>query len=474
MFHHCDLCGLTALPCLSMAKVHLIMPVLPQLMGAPYLGQQLVAASLVRAGHNVRVTDLASPYAPSEAELQDELHDWRPDIVGMTLFTWSAARGYALAQRLRNHPKHHGLLVAGGPHPTVRPGEPLHHGFDRSLAGEGELALVALADAIDAGNPPDRLQPAETIDDLDALAYPAVSYGLYDWSWYLPGGGAVIPGGIMSSRGCPARCTFCANYVTGRTYRFRSAESVVAEMVDLREHHGVNHFPFWDDAFTALRPRLYDLCDAMSAHPGLSGVTWSCITPGNMVKPRDLDKMRGAGCIAINFGLESGDYNILRVIQKGQRPEHVKAAVAAAKNAGMQTIVNFMFGFPEEGVPELLRTRELMEELSSSTDYFNHRGVLVPFPGTSIYDQHHKAFGLDEWWLDETRVPVEPNPMTMGEDERRLWLETDPTLEQDFFHYSDAIRDTISDCVRYKAQHNERTIAALMSSLQSGTPIGEH
>ena len=456
-----------------MARVMLIMPRLPQRMGAPYLGQQYVAASLLAAGHEVRVLDLAAPYfdGGDDAAVQ-EVEGWGPDLVGMTLFTYNAARGYALARRLRAATR---TLVAGGAHPTVCPGEPVAlGGFDIALAGEGERAIVQLAAALDAGDDAaiDDLpgvwsrrtaeaRPWQTLDDLDSLAPPMDSYPAFDMRWYTPGGQTIVPGGLMTSRGCPARCTFCANYVTGRSYRWRSAPSVVAEMVALRERYGVTHFPFWDDAFTALRPRLNELCDAMLAEPALRGVTWTCITPGNMVKPFDLERMREAGCLAVNFGIESGDYNVLRTIQKGQRPEHVRAAVRAASDAGMTTIVNFMFGFPEEGTDQLDRTHELMESLAEDVDFFNNRGVLVPFPGTAIYDRWHGEYDFAGWWLDEARVPMEPDLHAMTPEAVAEALETDPTLEQDFFRYSRAVRERIEECVRFKARHNQRTIARM-------------
>lgn len=460
-----------------MAKVLLILPHLPQRMGAPYLGQQYVAASLIAAGHEVKCLDLAAVHNTLDEDAAvREAEGFRPHLVGMTLFTLNALHGYRLARRLRHATP---LLVAGGPHPTVLPEEPLAHGFDASVVGEGEHAIVALAalaergaDAIAAGLPDIRGvrsvhgdgPPGGVLDDLDGLPYPLTSYPAFDARAYSPDG-LVVPGGMMTSRGCPARCTFCANYVTGRAYRFRSTEDILGEMVALSERHGVLHFPFWDDAFTARRPRLNALCDAIEAEPSLAGCTWTCITPGNMVRPEDLRRMRAAGCVAINFGIESGDYNILRVIQKGQRPEHVKAAVRAAKEAGMVTIVNFMFGFPEEGVEELGRTLALMEELAPDTDYFNNRGVLMPFPGTAIYDAHHERYGFTDWWLDPARVPDEPDAFGLSPEETAALLERDPTLDQDFFRYSEPVRELIARCVRFKARHNQGTLDRLRRGL---------
>lgn len=437
-------------------------------MGCPYLGQQYIASSLLAAGHEVRALDMAAVrWSGSDDDAVALAEDMQPDMIGMTLFTYNALRGYQLASKLRHTTR---LLVAGGAHPTVCPEEPLEHGFDVVVEGEGELAIRSLARWLDHetpfdGEPGIRMRgaqgvPRAFIEDLDALAFPLDSYDCYDAAWYSEHG-MTVPGGMMTSRGCPARCTFCANYVTGRTYRFRSADNIIEEMLALNERYGIRHFPFWDDAFTARRSRLNGLCDAILAHRDLRGVTWTCITPGNMVKPHDLERMRKAGCVAVNFGIESGDYNILRVIQKGQRPEQVLAAVKAAKDAGMITIVNFMFGFPEEGVDELKRTLDFMGQLSEHTNYFNNRGVLVPFPGTAIYDQRHEEYGLTGWWLDPAKIVDEPNIHVLEPARVQAYLETDPTLELDFFRYSDAVRDTIAECVRFKAQHNQSTIEKL-------------
>jgi anaerobic magnesium-protoporphyrin IX monomethyl ester cyclase len=450
-----------------MARVLLILPHLPQRMGCPYLGQQYVASSLLHDGHEVRCLDLAAVYwNGTDDDAVECVERWGPDMVGMTLFTYNARRGYELARRLRNKTR---LLVAGGPHPTVSADEPLRHGFDVAVSGEGEHVIRRLAAHLDHGSPALAEIPGvryaggcgpayAALEDLDALPFPLASYGCFEADWYAPGGAMIVPCGLMTSRGCPARCTFCANYVTGRAYRWRSPANVVAEMVALRERHDVRHFPFWDDAFTARRSRLNELCDALLAEPALAGITWTCITPGIMVKPHDLARMRRAGCVAVNFGIESGDAAVLQAIQKGQRPEHVKAAVAAAKAEGMTTIVNFMFGFPGEGVPELMNTLALMHELAPHTDVFNNRGVLVPFPGTQIYDDCHAAYGFTDWWLDPERIRDEPNLHVLDPTVAQELLESDPTLDLDFFHYADDVRETIARCVRFKGRHNQRRL----------------
>ena len=87
----------------------------------------------------------------------------------------------------------------------------------------------------------------------------------------------------------------------------------------------------------------------------------------------------------------------------------------------------------------------------------------MPFPGTEIYDRHADEYGFREWWLDPRRVPDEPDLGGLSAEEAAVALEVDPTLELDFFRYSDEVRDGIAACVAFKARHNARTIAAMTS-----------
>ena len=458
-----------------MARVLLIIPQLPQRMGAPYLGLQYVASALLRSGHEVRCLDLAALHAPVSAQGAVEIAErFDADVIGFTLFTYNALNGYRLASALQHL---RGRLVAGGPHTTTCPQEALEHGFEAAIIGEGEHALVALVNAVQQEQWPRPIPGVQTragitaggfIEDLDALPWPLDSYECFDPLWYGQHN-SVVPGGMMTSRGCPAKCTFCANHVTGRSFRWRSAADVVGEMQQLRERFGLNHFAFWDDAFTANRQRLKRLCDAIDAE--LPGATWSCITPASMTTTSILERMAASGCVAINFGIESGDPQTLRAIAKGQRPKQVVTAVQTASSLGMSTVVNFMFGFPGESVESLQTTRQLMEVLADDVDWFNHRGVLVPFPGTPIYERHHVEHGFTKWWLRDAYVGEEPNLFGLDPREAMTSLEHDPTLDLDFFHYSKPTREAIAACVRFKARHNANRVEALSAAAGGSQPI---
>lgn len=417
----------------------------------------------------MRVLDAAARYFElTDDEIVDEVASFEPDVVGFGLFTRWVWHAYGLAERLRGRVP---LLVAGGAHTTVRPEETLAHGFDVAIVGEAEHALVELVDRLERGEPLGRVVVGGIVPDLDAVPFPQLAQGLFDTEWYDPAGREVIPGGILTSRGCPARCTFCANYVTGRVFRYRSAPNVVEELNAYNERHGTTFFPCWDDALTANRPRLFELCDELVRGCRFP-LTWSAITRANMVKPELLAAMRRAGLVHVNFGVESGDDDILRAIKKGIKTDHVVRALEWAKEAGLSTACNFMLGFPQETPVALERTLRFMERIAPLVDTFSTLGVLVPFPGTPLYEDYHVEYGFGEWWLrEEYSRYVPPPPLSDFDRFYRHYID-DANLELDFFRYSDEMRELMHECMRFKAEHNLRKMGLLADPVFEPAPAG--
>jgi radical SAM superfamily enzyme YgiQ (UPF0313 family) len=380
------------------------------------------------------------------------------------------------------------LLLAGGAHATVCPEEPLEQGFDVVLTGEAELGIVALLQALQAGpggkglngvpgavwrDGQGRVQrgpPAGFIDELDALAPPHAAQPLYAPHWYHPGGATAVPGGLLTSRGCPARCTFCANVVTGRGFRFRSPASVVAELKAWHALTGHSFFPFWDDAFTAKIPRLDALCQAFREDLDFE-LRFSAIMRAGQVTPALLRQLKGAGLVHVNFGVESGDDEVLRLIKKGLHTEQVLRALHAAKDAGLATACNFMLGFPEDSPASLERTARFMERIAPLVDSFSTLGVVIPFPGTELYEQHHRQQGFTAWWLreDHARWHDAP-PLDDAAAFQRHYLD-DATLGLDFFHYPAAVQQGIRECLRIKGEHNLRRWGLLRDAVFAPEPL---
>jgi len=388
------------------------------------------------------------------------------------LFTRWVWHAYRLVERFRHR---FPLLVAGGAHATVCPEETLEHGFDVAVIGEAEETVVQLVDWLEGRVPLHAIagvsyrgatgevvrgSPPRAIADLDSLPLPQTAQDLFERRWYDPEGREVVPGGILTSRGCPARCTFCANYVTGRSFRYRSAANVVAELNSYHARSSVTFFPCWDDALTANLKRLDDLCSTIERDIRFP-LRWSAITRASMVNPALLRTLKRAGLVHVNFGVESGDNEILRAIKRGITTEQVVRALEWAKAEGLMTACNFMLGFPQETPQALERTFRFMERIAPLVDSFSTLGVLVPFPRTPLYESYHDSFGFSRWWLREEYSRYSPPPPMDDFDRFYRHYIHDRNLDLDFFHYSDDMREMMRACMRFKADHNLRRMGLL-------------
>jgi radical SAM superfamily enzyme YgiQ (UPF0313 family) len=444
------------------ARVFLINPPSPEPVKTPLLSFCHLAASLRAAGHEVALLDASAPFAPRDHEgIAARVTAFGADLVGLHLKTLHVQPAYALARRLAS--EH--TLVAGGPHATICPDEPLSRGFTYVVRGEGEETLVELADAVDGKRsfddiaslsrrapPGNKHNPSRGfLTDLDALASPLDALDLFDPAWY----GAsepIPPSGLLSSRGCPAACTFCSNNVTGRRFRYRSATGVAAEIRELARRFGLraSAFSFLDDSFAVGHRRMAELCAALrTLRPR---VTWTCTAHPAHLDLATLRDMQSAGCGGVDIGMESGDPAMLLRIGKGVTVDRVLDVLGWCRGLGLHTVVNLMFGWPDETDAELSATMSFMERAAPLAGGFNARGVLVPYPGTEIYDRHHERFGFTGWWVNEPPIEYQTVPTAWSADEILRCYADDAALARNFFHHPPHRIARIGEALRMKAE----------------------
>ncbi|HEX4383256.1 MAG TPA: radical SAM protein [Myxococcales bacterium] len=421
-----------------MARLFLINPKTDETVRTPLLSFLYLAAALERAGHEVALLDCSAPNAPPD--LAGRVRDFAPDLIGLHCKTLYAQETYALARELRSL----GVpLVCGGPHPTVAPLEPLAHGFDYSAVGEGEETLAELCDALDGKRDLRTVRSLIWRDatgavqlnasrgfllDLDALAEPAGALRLFDPAWY--GSTATVPpAGLLASRGCPAACTFCSNNVTGRRFRYRSPSGIAQEILDF----DLTAFSFFDDSFAVGKRRLVELCDELARLP--RRVYWTCTAHPAHLDKALMRRMQQAGCTGIDIGMESADPSMLLRIGKGVTVEQVLTVLGEARSLGLHCMVNLMFGWPDETLAELQATVDFIERAAPLAASFNARGVLVPYPGTAVYDLHHARFGFTDWWLREPKLAYAPFPSNWSLPEIKRAYAADAALTRNFFRH---------------------------------------
>lgn len=430
-------------------RVVIINPVTPELSTTPSLGAAYVAGAIDRAGHEVSIIDANSRlggYTPDR--LYREVQGLKPDVIGFSFCTGYIPLIYQQMQMLKGLA---GLTIAGGPHPTSLPDEALRNGADIVIRGEGEDTIVDLLKAWKLSNNLEEVygisfkrgqdyihNPGRPlIDNLDNLQ-PARDFIRYES--YYPKKSQRLFENILTSRGCPCKCIFCSSLAMGRErVRVRSAENVVNEILELNSKYNFRIIRISDDTFTWHRVRTEEICRMLIDRAG-GRIRWSCVTRANKVDSELLHLMKKAGCFQITFGLESFIPETLKRIKKGILIDQALAVANSAMQVGMNTRINLIHGWPWERLKDVDHTISSLKKLIGQGIRCNTKGMLVPYPGTEIYETFHREYGFTDWWLKQ-----ECNNNAIWQ---RPWFQSsginsyyhDPMVKKDFFKYTPSIK----------------------------------
>ncbi len=364
-------------------------------LSVPPLGLAYVAASLRDAGHHVDLLD-AYVLGHSWRDFDDALRHRRPDVLGLSTMTPVrdvAARAARLAR------PYVGRIVLGGPHPTA-----VEHAvfdeipdLDAAVAGEGEDTAVDLLAWWAAGSPgappPGVLAPGQPLvprvprSPVESLAWPARDLLPNHAYRYLF---ATRPGlaTVITSRGCPFRCSFCDKSVSGSRWRARPPGDVVDELAHIERDLGLSFVNFYDDNFTLSRKRVVGICEEILRR-GLR-LQWKCEGRVDGVDAELLGLMRRAGCQMIAYGVESGNADTLALLRKDITLEQTRAAFAATRAAGLRSLAYIILGAPGEGPAAVQRTIDFCRELGASYVQFS---TLSAMPGTPLFAAHADRVG---------------------------------------------------------------------------------
>lgn len=397
------------------------------------LGLVYIAAVLREAGHDVNLIDPENQdmtYEVMASLVQKE----NPDIVGITSVTSNFGNAIKVAETVKR--SGNSLVVLGGVHATSLPDEILekHPEIDLVVVGEGEITMRELCSTMDSGEKVDystipglafrndsgqveKSPPRPLIMDLDSLPFPARDFlpmEKYNVQIHLSSVKGV-KATMLSSRGCPNFCTFCACHVTmGRKYRLRSIESVVDEMEHLVTEYNVKYIQFYDDTFTIKYQRVVDICNLIIKRN--LKVKWFAHARVNTVDEELFRLMKRAGCAHVSFGIESGNQEILKSIRKGTTLDQARKAVAACQRAGLKTLTTWMIGNPGETPETIQDTIDFAVELNPDIAVFS---ILVPLPGTEVYNKYRGVlFDTSVNWEDyktlstSNKLALKSNTMT--------------------------------------------------------------
>jgi len=374
----------------------------------PPLGVLYCAGVLIKGGVEVSVLDQAARGFSSRQALIWAKKE-NPDILGFSVLITSYNETLNLARQAKE--ENPNLTIALGNYHATFNAERILKKYpfvDVIVRGEGEHSVLELANSIKkkrnlkeiAGltfrnnghvvSTPD----APLIGNIDALPIPDRDLVSSEYTSEIFGIKVATRRftSIISSRGCPFRCSFCGCRKFARgVWRPRSVESIMKEFL-LLHSKGFRQFLFVDDNFTLNLRRVEKLCRQIRKEK--LGIEWFCDSRVDNCNYDTFRDMVKAGCRLLYFGVESANQRILNYYNKGTTPDQTRRAVKSARKADMDIIVgSFIVGAPDETRGEIQNTLRFAHELDIDVPQLN---ILSAFPGTDSWNDLVAKGFIDE------------------------------------------------------------------------------
>ncbi len=379
----------------------------------PPIGLCSLAATTRAEGFETKILDAAA-LCLTEKDTVEEILKLNPRYLGLTAATVSIHNAGEVARLVKSRNKDIKILI-GGPHITSVSEKTMEifSGFDIGVVGEGETTIIELLKALErSDNNYDLTQidglifrqdgklqvnaARKYIEDLDSLPKPTWDLLPELKKHYRPSilRGYYLPAtGIVTSRGCTGKCTFCDRSMFGGKLRANSAEYVVSIMEELHLRYGIKEIFIFDDNMMLFRKRLEKICNFLIQKK--LKLKWSCFARIDFAYPEGLKMMKEAGCRLIAYGIESGTQEMLDFLQKNITLEKVKEVIRWTKQAGLIAEGLFMMGLPRE-------TRETMQ---ATIDFIKSNPlddiaitIFTPLPGAKLYKEIHQYGTFEEDW----------------------------------------------------------------------------
>ena len=379
------------------------------------LGLAYLHAVLEREGYDIRTLshnndDLAAASAAVEAELSG----FRPDFLLVQIFTMNRVECYKTIKKARELLPG-ARIIAGGVHASIYPAQLLdNYPLDCVVIGEGEATIVELLRVLSSGEDLGTVKgiayrkagaavltpQRPLIEDLDSLPFPR--HELFITPEPLREMGC-----ILTSRGCPYRCSFCCLHtISRRRFRTRSVKNVVDEIAHIAENFPqIKVLQIADDTFTLNQPRAIEICREIIRR----GIKMRFLCSAR-IKPASVELfeiMEKAGFEGIGFGLETGSEKLLKSIHKNITRDEVIKTFEMLKGRSIRIATYLMVGFPGENDETVAETIDLVKKLQK-IKYFEFAGVarLWVYPNTEVYEVLRASGRIDDsYWLTDKDVP---------------------------------------------------------------------
>lgn len=390
----------------------------------PPLGTLYAAAYLRQHGYEVDLFD--AMLAESEAEWAAALRRKRPQLAILYednfnyLSKMCLARMRQAAFAMSAMAKEAGCtVIVCGSDASDHPAEFLRQGADYVLVGEGEYTLLELLDAL-SGRKPAALDTIlglayvrdgevcvnplrADIKNLDALPFPAwdlVDVPRYREIWLQRHGYYSM--NMVTTRGCPYHCNWCAKPIWGQRYNARSPQNVAEEMKWLKQTYQPDHIWFADDIFglkPGWLPEFAQRLEQLDAH-----IPFKCLNRADLLlRAGEIEALRRAGCQIAWIGAESGSQQILDAMEKGTRVEQIYEVTRLMHAAGLKVGFFLQFGYPGETMADIEETLQMVRDCQPDDIGMS---VSYPLPGTKFHAAVREQMGAKQHWDDSNDLAM--------------------------------------------------------------------
>lgn len=380
-----------------------------------YGGPQIISALLKKYGHQV---DLF--IAKDSSSLLDKIQP--NDIVAFSTMTGEHHWALKVASEIKD--KIDVLSVFGGPHPTYFPEVINHPAVDIACCGEGEFAMLDLANARDKsidftnipnllikrGNKIKRNEVRPLVSDLDTLPFP--DRGIYYKYRILKESPLKT---FIASRGCPFSCSFCFNEKLrsiyahkGRYVRFRSPRSLINEIKETESQYGLRSIYFVDDLFV-LDPKW--LKEFTAIYKKEIKQTFVCSANINTLNEEVIRLLKDSGCYAVSFGIETGNEKLrYELLNKRITNDRIEKIGRILKKYKLKSMAFNIMGLPQETAEDVWETIRLNIKIGVE---YPRCSILTPYPGTRIAERLKEKIKIEDIYSTDQQLQIQfevPNP----------------------------------------------------------------
>lgn len=365
------------------------------------MGIASVAGNLEANGYRVKIID----FNYYKGDFRRDLRRWNPKLLGIG-GTTPTRRGSFLTARLAKEILPNLPVAYGGPHASFTANDTLTNvpEIDFVLKGEGEHSFLALADSLTGRRPIETKNIAGLcfregpqvienrpirIDDLDALPMPArhlfgpnyhLSIDFFNYEADF----------LMTSRGCPAACAFCAaSRMFPGGVRCRSAENIAVEIEAILSQRPVKALKLFDSTFTSSRAHVESFCNMIRRFD----LKWECEARADTLDRDLLAIMKDAGCVYINIGLETANASIMRSIAKNVSVAQVDSCLKWCRGLDIKTKLFMIFGHLGQTFEQCIEDVRFIRSRKHLVDFYATTIGMRIFPGTQV-ERRAKARGL--------------------------------------------------------------------------------